>query len=67
VNRSERSAWPELAGFVSAQSSSPASLQSFDQVHKNKQKPDPAFPRQNQAIQGTAKAAHDLIVLRENR
>jgi len=29
---------------------------------KTNKKPDPASARQNQAIQGTAKAAHDLIV-----
>jgi len=42
LNRSEQSAWPELAGLVSAQSIESVSLQSFNQVHKNKQLQSPA-------------------------
>jgi len=53
-NRSQRSASPKLAGFVSAQSTESASLQRLNQVHKNKQKPDPASTRQNMAIEGTS-------------
>jgi hypothetical protein len=37
---------------------------SFNHVHKNKQKPSAASSRQNLAMQGTAKAAHDLFVRR---
>jgi hypothetical protein len=54
MNRSEQSAWSELAGFESAHSIESVSLQSFNQVQKNKQKDRTAFTRQNMAMEGTS-------------